>query len=187
MPNLKSLLSLFRHLKITTFQKGDVLIKEGETKKELFYIRKGMVRSYFINGKTEEVTFQLFSENFICGNIHSILFDEPSQFCFQAIEKTKLYAIDYDSFVKLSIRNQNVAEINIGFLGKRILKQAFQRVESFVSLSAEDRYLKYAEDHPNIVNRAPDKYIANVLGVTPVTLSRIRNRISFKEIHPYES
>jgi DNA-directed RNA polymerase subunit F len=60
------------------------------------------------------------------------------------------------------------------------MRQAFQRVESFVFLSPEERYQKYVEDHPNIINRAPDKYIANILGITPVSLSRIRSRIASK-------
>jgi hypothetical protein len=58
------------------------------------------------------------------------------------------------------------------------LKQTFGRIDSFVLLSPEERYKKYIKDFPGIVNRAPDKHIANVLGITPVSLSRIRKRIA---------
>ncbi|CAN0600388.1 unnamed protein product, partial [Ectocarpus sp. 12 AP-2014] len=59
--------------------------------------------------------------------------------------------------------------------------RAFERVESFVFLSPEERYKKYVKDNPNIINRAPDMYIANILGITAVSLSRIRNRIASKK------
>ncbi|MEO0898126.1 MAG: Crp/Fnr family transcriptional regulator [Bacteroidota bacterium] len=180
MANLKGLLPLFRHLTIRTVEKGEVLVERGATQKELFFIRKGMVRSYFLNEKLEEITFQLFPEYYIFGNIHAVLFDEPSHFCFQALEKTKVYSIDYTSYFELSSKNPDVSQLNMSFLGKKVVKQAFQRVESFVALTPEERYRKYAKDHPNIIGRAPDKYIANVLGITPVSLSRIRNRIASK-------
>ncbi len=67
-------------------------------------------------------------------------------------------------------------------LCQRGMKQAFQRVESFVLLSPEERYLKYMQDYPSVINRAPDKYIANVLGITPVSLSRIKGRITAKRL-----
>jgi hypothetical protein len=67
------------------------------------------------------------------------------------------------------------------YIGKSIMKQAFQRVESFVFLSPEERYQKYIQDYPNVINRAPDKYIANVLGITAVSLSRIKGRIASKK------
>lgn len=61
------------------------------------------------------------------------------------------------------------------------MKQIFGRVDSFVLLSPEERYKKYVKDFPEIVNRVPDKHIANVLRITPVSLSRIRKRIATKK------
>ncbi|MBK8659738.1 MAG: hypothetical protein IPN22_12925 [Bacteroidetes bacterium] len=48
-------------------------------------------------------------------------------------------------------------------------------------LSPEERYLKFIQKYPDLLNRVPNKYIANVLGITPVSLSRIRKRISTKK------
>lgn len=176
--NIRNLLALFRHVKIKTVEKGEIFVQRGETQKELFFIRKGLVRSYAVNEKEEEITFQLFPEYHIFGNIHAVLFNEPSNFCFQALERTKVYAMDYESYFRIAKNNPSIVELNMNFLGKRVVKQAFQRVESFVFLSPEERYRKYLKDYPNVIGRAPDKYIANVLGITAVSLSRIRNRIA---------
>ena len=98
------------------------------------------------------------------------------------MEVTKAYSIDYDSFTKEAARSPELLELNRTYLGKRIIQQAFQRIESFVFLSPEERYLNYLQEFPSLVSRVPDKYIANVLDITPVSLSRIRSRITSKKI-----
>ena len=179
--NMKNLLVLFRNVTIKSFEKGEILIQEGETKKDVFFIRRGLIRAFCTNKKGDEITFQLFPEYHVLGNLHAILFNEPSNFSFQALEHTKVYIIDYDAFhdVAKNSKSLNLNKIGLGQIG---MKQAFKRVESFVLLSPEERYLKYMQDYPSVINRAPDKYIANVLGITPVSLSRIKGRIASKKL-----
>ncbi len=177
--NLRSLLTLLRHVKVKSIEKGGVFIQAEESKKKIYFIRKGLVRAYHIDEQGEEITFQLFPEYHIFGNLHALLFDQPSKFTFQALEPTKVYTMDYDSFHDV-VKNSKFLNLNKMGLGERVFRQAFQRVESFVLLSPEERYLKYLDDYPTVVNRAPDKYIANVLGITPVSLSRIKGRITSK-------
>ena len=179
--NIRNLLGLLRHVAIRSIEKGEILIKEGSMKKDVYFIRKGLIRSYATDDMEDEITFQLYPEYNVVSNIHTLLLDEPSQFTYQALERTKVYVIDHASFIEVTSNNPNYLEINRRFLGKRAMKLAFQRVESFVFLSPEKRYKKYIEDYPNIINGAPDKYIANVLGITPVSLSRIRKRIASRK------
>lgn len=179
--NRRNLLTLFRHVSIKRFEKGEIIIHIGATEKDVYLIRKGLVRSYLVNEKFDEITFQLFPEYHVFGNVHSILFDDPSHFSFQALEPTKVYSINYDSFQDVVAKNPYLFDINRTYLMERVVKQAYQRVESFVFLSPEERYKKYVKDYPNVIGRAPDKYIANLLGITPVSLSRIRNRIATKK------
>ena len=172
---------MFRQVNITCVEKGETLIEKGGTKKEIFFIRKGLIRSYLTNEKSEEITFQLYPEYHIFGNVHSIFFNEPSKLSYHALEQTKVYMVDYPSFIEMASKNPKLSEFNRRYLGERVMRQAFQRVDSFVFLSPEERYEKYVKDYPNLINRAPDKYIANVLGITPVSLSRIRRRIASKK------
>lgn len=179
--NIKHLYILIKNLSSKTFEKGEVIIKEGDTTNSVFYIRKGLVRSYLMNDKGDQITFQLFAEKQLFGNVHAILFNEPSKFSFETLEKTKVYFTDLKTFQHLSSSNSDFLKNNEVIFGRQIFKQAFQRIDSFIFLSPEMRYLQYLKDYPNIINRVPDKYIANVLGITPVSLSRIRKRISMKK------
>ena len=178
---IQPILSLLRNVKTRTYQHGEVLISEGSKNKEVFYVRNGLIRCFYVNSNADEITFQLFPESNPVLNFHTLLFDEPSKFVYTAHERTKVYCIDYDALMKITRDNANLLELNRSFIGKRAIKQAFMRIESLVFLTPEERYEKYVRDYPNIVNRAPDKYIANVLGITPVSLSRIRNRIATRK------
>ncbi len=178
---IKILLGLLRKVQIKTYEKGEVLIATGSMQKDLFFIKKGLIRSYReARGINEEpITFQLFPEYHMSGNVHSIFLNEPSKLTYEALERTTVYVIDFETYNEAS-KNPEFGEFSRMFMGKRLVKQAFQRVESFVFLTPEERYLKYTKENPNIINRAPDKYIANILGITPTSLSRIRKRISTK-------
>lgn len=179
---LRSVIKLIRNSKAGSYRKGDVLIPEGASGKDVFFIRKGLVRAVLaVEDKLETTTFQLYPEHNVVLNLHAILFDEPSRFSYEALENTKVYRIDYASLLELTKRDQELLELNRTYFGRNAMRRAFQRVESFVFLSPEERYVQYVRDYPQIVHRAPDKYIAHVLGITPVSLSRIRARIASRK------
>jgi CRP-like cAMP-binding protein len=85
--------------------------------------------------------------------------------------------IDYDRLISIVEKHPSI-ERNRKFIFQKMMRQAHTRLESFVLLTPEERYLKYASEHKDIVNRVADKHIANVLGITPTSLSRIRGRIA---------
>ena len=88
--------------------------------------------------------------------------------------------MNYDTLQRIFESNMKF-ESNRKYVFQKIIRQMLKRLESFVLYSPEERYQLYIKDYPNIVNRVPDKYIANVLGITPVSLSRIRKRIAEKK------
>lgn len=164
------------------FEPTDILIQEGSQRREIYFIKKGLIRSFTINDKGEEITMGLFWENRFVASAEIILNNEPSRYFFQALEETEVLQMDYDLAQKIIEDNPKLEKSRKFFLQK-MLKDAMGRIESFVLYSPEERYVKYVESKPDIVNRVPNKYIANVLGMTPVSLSRIRKRIASKKNH----
>ena len=179
--NFRSAILLIQNTKAVSYKKGEIVIPEGSQEKIVLFIRKGLLRSFYTDvEKVEEITFQLYPERNIALNLHSVLFGEPSKFVYQAIEDTKAFQIDYSSLIALTSKNSDLINFNRTYLTKNVLGKVFTRMESFVFLSPEERYEKFVKNNPSLVNRTPDKYIANVLGITPVSLSRIRSRITKK-------
>jgi len=102
-----------------------VLILKGATNKDIFFVRKGIVRSFYHDKeKLEEITFQLYPEYKPVLNIHSILFNEPSRFTYQALEDTKVYQINYDALLELTSQNRDLLELNRRFFARNAMRQA---------------------------------------------------------------
>ena len=177
--SLKDIQVLLKAAKNGSFCKKELLINEGSKRNDVFYIKSGLVRCFNINDKGEEITLKLIPEHQVVANVDLILFSQASRYFFEALENTEVFFIDYDVLQDLVARNPKL-EANRKYVLQRLLKESMERVESFVLLTPEERYLRFVKDYPGITNRVQDKYIANVLGITPVSLSRIRKRIASK-------
>ncbi|MEL6626474.1 MAG: Crp/Fnr family transcriptional regulator [Bacteroidota bacterium] len=178
---LKDIQGLIKSAKKNVYPAGTYLLKEGSTKKEIHFLTKGLVRIFAINSKGEEITVSVVYENRPLASSDIVLFDRPSRMYFQAYEQTETLSMDFDKFQTILDKHPNVAKYRRNFL-LSFLKEASGRVESFVLLSPEERYQEFIQKNPNLQNRIPDKFIAHILGVTPVSLSRIRKRIAEKAL-----
>jgi len=152
------------------------LIESGATAREVFLIRKGLIRSYVANERGEDITVSFRHEHQVIASPYILLFGEPARTTSEAVEATTVFRIDYDVLQSVVARHPELKDQQRQVL-LQLLKQAIQRVESLLLHSPEERYLNFLTEHPGLVNRVHDKYIAHYLGITPVSLSRIRRRL----------
>ncbi|MGR3811747.1 Crp/Fnr family transcriptional regulator [Jiulongibacter sp. NS-SX5] len=153
-----------------------VFIEEGNKEKYIGYLKKGLIRAYTYDKKGDEKTLMLRWENQIVASHDLILLDRPSRFTYETLEPSEIIKMDYHAMDKI-IKDMGLEHSRQDFL-QHMLKESLEHLEAFIMLSPEERYLEFIQKQPNIFNRVPDKYIANVLGVTPVSLSRIRKRVA---------
>jgi len=165
LEDLKDVSGLFKFVHL---QPGEVFLREGTTRKYVGYI---------INEKGDDITFLLLCENQIVASHDIILLNQPSRFCYEALEPTEILQMDFPLIQTILQRNPKMDESRKDFL-HQMLRDSLTHLESFVLFSPEERYINFVKSNPDIVNRVPDKYIAHVLGITPVSLSRIRKRIA---------
>jgi CRP-like cAMP-binding protein len=159
---------------------GDVFLEQGSLKNNIYFIKHGLIRSYYIDKKGEEITNRLRYENQLIAAYEILFFNQAARFNFQALEKSELFVINFNELRKIIEQNTKLDSSRRYFM-MNILSESLSALDDFILLSPEQRYLKFIQDHPVLLNRAPIKYIANVLGITPVSLSRIRKRISNKK------
>jgi len=155
------------------YQKGEVILKEGEVCKNIYWVVKGLVRQfYFKNGK--EVTEYMAAENTICMCIESLFNEEPTRLQMMTIEPTVIYALP-----KAALEQEAMKNVNIQMLYRKILEESLVLSQKQADMlrfeSAQDRYAKLVKRNPQLVLRAPLVYIASYLQMTPETLSRVRS------------
>lgn len=167
---------LYLHVKNRMVNAGEYYIEAGEFNEKLVYIKNGLIRVFhlFENGKETTVMFRW--ENSFLGNYDGIIFNRPSRFFYQALEATELLEIEYTVLDEYIHKNLNLSKVQNSVL-LNMVGELLTRNEDFVLLNPEERYKKILEENSAIINRVQDKHLASLLGVTPVSLSRIKNRI----------
>ena len=175
-----SLLNLTRQVSIDA---NDIYIRKGETNRKVAFIEKGIIRAYAIKDNGEESTLFLRWEGQIIAAHDCIIDSKPSRFIYRALEPVTLLEINYD-VLETTLKAHPEYEPLRNFFLLRMLSDSLNNIESFVMKSPEERYLSLIAERIDLVNRVPDKYIASMLGITPVSLSRIRKRINTRS-HPH--
>ncbi len=163
-----------------SYRKGELLSEAGNTEKYIYFIRIGLIRIYLRKETGAEITFGLLSEFSVYTNFDVLLFGQASRYHVQALEETAVSRIQYDVLMKRIKENPKLGHYRENIF-QAILRRSIARVESLVLLTPEERYIDFVKNNRDLCNRVPDKYIAHYLGITPVSLSRIRKRIVTKK------
>jgi CRP-like cAMP-binding protein len=174
---------LFAMTTQVNLEEGEAYIREGDTSRKLAFIEKGIIRAYSVKPNGDEATLFLRWEGHFVASQDTIINNIPARFIFRALEPSRLVEIDYDKLDEILRKHPEFEPLRSYFLLK-MLSDALEGIESFVLLSPEERYQRLIESKWDIVNRVPDKYIASMMGITPVSLSRIRKRIHVKGRKP---
>ncbi|WP_288317030.1 Crp/Fnr family transcriptional regulator [uncultured Muribaculum sp.] len=151
-----------------------ILLEEGKVAEKLYLIRKGCLRLFFYN-EGKDITFQFFFEGDFVASFDSLYKRTPSLFYLESIEPTELTAIRREDFYNLINNNLSFRLLYEEKLIDRF--HAYQQLFlSRIKNTPQQRYEELLKEYPNIIQRVPQHYIASYLGITPVSLSRIRNR-----------
>ena len=150
------------------------LLREGEVARQAYYIQQGCLRLWF-NDNGREITFQFFFESQGVSSMESFRTGRPSLFNLETIEPCTLLIITKTDFQKMLAEAPGFKET--------VEQHIYQRLEHYFALflsrirdTPQQRWLRLLEEHPRIVQRIPQHLIASYLGITPVSLSRIRAR-----------
>ena len=162
---------------IETFKKDTILLSEGEYSKQCYFILKGCVRSYYILDG-EEKTTDFFTENQGITPV-SYVTKQKSEYYLSCLEDC-VVALSSTERTKKLIEKVPRIESLILKMNSELLVQNQVSFDNFKNQKPEMRYLQLMETRPDLFNRVPLQHIATYLGITPVSLSRMRKRITVK-------
>lgn len=163
-------------LTVKKIDKGKYFLRNGRICKEIGFVKKGLLRLYYLNdGK--EITNCFCKENTIITSYSSLITQKESDIAIQAIEPSQLIVFSYNSLQELYKKNLFWQQ-----LGRLAAENEFITTEChnrfLRDLSATDRYKQILEEDAELLQRVPLNYLATYLQIAPETLSRIRKKIS---------
>lgn len=156
-------------------KKNDVLIRIGEKNSFIFFVVSGILRDYYIDDDGNDVTRFFTCEGGICGG-EALISNESSTICTEALEDCILIRCHVSDFKSIIASCNEAAKAYIWLL-ESSLAYKIRRENSFLIKSATERYIDFKRENPEIEKRVNQKYIALYLGITPVSLSRIRRAL----------
>lgn len=154
------------------FPKGHILIREGKVERSLFFLEKGVARAYLTNDG-RDVTFWFGGEGDVLLSLKSYFSNEPGYESIELLEKSIVYKISYSSLLSLYEQDVEIANWGRRFAESELIK-ADERFISQQFKPAAQRYEEFVRDFPELIKRIRLGHIASYLGVSQVTLSRIR-------------
>lgn len=153
------------------------LLEYGSVCRETFFIIEGALRFYYITEEGKDVTGFIFLENMFASSHTSFIHQVPSEQVIETLEPSKLLVMSYDALQELYEAVPKVNELLRKLLEER-MAFAQRVVASFILNKPEDRYLALLARRPELLQRIPQNILSSYLGITPVSLSRIRKRLS---------
>lgn len=168
-------------LKQMVLPKGHVLVKADTVCNYVYYIEKGLSRTFYLkDGK--DVTDWISTEKTFACSIVSFITRKPDRRTIELLEDSLLWAIHHDELEKLYSVNHEIERFG-RLLTSHGLVQIQQRFDDLHFATAHERYKKLMETNPTIIQRVPLGMIASYLGITQETLSRIRSAFHAKSLH----
>jgi len=152
----------------------EVILKRGRTDKCLIFILKGVARAYSINDNGQELNDHIRAEGKLMGDAR--VFGDVDQILnVEAIGEIHFLKFNTHKLEMLGYKNPKIMAFYLNFLKEIILTLSY-RLNSFVTMTPKERYEDLIKWNPILIEAAYDKHIASFLGITPLTLHRIKKK-----------
>ncbi|MET3035915.1 Crp/Fnr family transcriptional regulator [Chryseobacterium sp. NRRL B-14859] len=165
---------LLSKISVSEYKKDSYLIKPDTTAKNLFFLQKGLVRSFY-QKDYREINTEFFFENEYLTAFTSFLTGEQTKLYFQCLEDCEMISIPKNVIDSLLAADPKWHILLNGILKNEYIKKC-RRESSFLLFDSNERYLYFLEQFPESDRRIPLFHIASYLGISPETLSRIRSK-----------
>jgi CRP-like cAMP-binding protein len=162
---------------IVMLEAGEKFVSIGETSTKVAYVVEGLMRNYTINSVGEEVTVHFAAEMQAIAPYTAVFLHRPATETTEAVERSILVVLDLHAFKQNARHDPMLLRLYADMIESTLI-DAIQRIEDFTQKKPEQRYQRVLDTQAYLIDRAPLKYLASYLGITPVSLSRIRKRLS---------
>lgn len=166
-------------LTISEFKTRQYYLKAGRIQTAIGYVVSGLMRSFYIDDKGNEITVSFVKEKEYVTDYGAFIRQKPSKYYFQCLEPSIVVNLPYSEMQDGYNLYKNIERYG-RLVTEEVLVQQQTRLESFLFEKAEERYLNFIKRSPDLFNRISLTYLSSYLGVERQSLSRIRKMLASK-------
>ncbi|MBL7732988.1 MAG: Crp/Fnr family transcriptional regulator [Chitinophagaceae bacterium] len=155
------------------FEKKQLLTRAGEVEHYFNFILKGLIRKYYLKGKTE-INTQISVEGHIIHSQESFHSRLPSEYFVEAIEPSVVASISYNDLEGLFEQSKKMEHLGrMVITYTMVLKDRWQM--QMIKMTPRERFLNFVTKNPELLQRVPQKFLASYLNIKPETFSRFKH------------
>ncbi len=158
-----------------SYPKGHILLRADKIEKRIYFIKKGIVRAY-ANSAENEITFWFGKEGDAVISMKSYVSNQKGYEDIELLEDCELYELKTESLQKLFEKDIFITNWGRRFAEQELIKTE-ERLISRQFRTAKERYIELLENNSDLIKRVQLGHIASYLGITQVSLSRIRAEV----------
>ncbi len=158
------------------FKKGEYLITQGESAPYIFFLTKGLVRYMSVSPEGKEFTQSFASAPGIAGSTRAMVMKKQALFSIEVLDDVLCWQLDWQTLFE-TMKSQSGFMEAYSHLLEHMFAKKEEREYYLLQKSAEQRYLEFLDEHPQLRDKVPLKVVASYIGITPIALSRIRKKL----------
>lgn len=168
-----------KRVSVSELKRNSFYLKSGQVQKEMGFVFKGVLRSYCIDSNGNEKTISFIPENTYAADYSAFITQKPSRFSIQCLEPCIIINFPYLAMQEAYSNNKNFERYG-RLIAESILVKRQNRIESFLFENAEQRYISFITQNPDLTNRISLTHLSSYLGIERQSLSRIRTKLAHK-------
>lgn len=174
--NWSSFSEKFKHKQLTENQHW---IKAGDFCEDIGFILSGLLRVYYIDQNGNEVNQHFYQANEALAPISALVSAQPCEYYIQAIEPVDLMLSNYIDLNNTHSKNTQWLQLEVKLLQTVFIKSAKREAQLLLG-NAEQRYKWFLKEFPDLNDKLTQYHIASFLGITAVSLSRLKRKMDTK-------
>jgi CRP-like cAMP-binding protein len=171
---------LGKRLVVREFDRRQLLVRVGEVEEYLNFVVKGLIRMYFLKGKTEMIT-NIAREGELISSSSSFLSGKPSYYNVETLEPCTVLSISRTQLERAYQESPKIEKLGRLMTTYFVLQKEEWELEC-IRLDTRERFLRFIGNNPELLTRVPQKYLASYLNMKPETFSRLKNHIKKRPV-----
>ena len=164
-------------LTISELKSKHFYIHANTIQREIGFVYQGLMRSFYVDSKGNEITVNFVRENRYATHYTAFITRKPSNYYFQCIEPTIIVNISYEH-IQAGYDKYPIFERYGRLVAEAVLQFQQKRIEGFLFETAEERYLDFLKENPDLFSRVSLSHLSSFLGIERQTLTRIRQKLA---------